>query len=61
MPFDRLWVTATHHRMELAQRQGAMTDVRLDHALLARHACRWWAEVSHEYKRVSERGHKAGD
>lgn len=38
-----------------------MTDVRLDHALLACHACRWRAAVSHEHQCVLKRGYQAGD
>lgn len=37
-----------------------MTDVRLDHALLARHACCWGTEISHKHKCIFERGLEAG-
>lgn len=38
-----------------------MTDVRLDYALFARHACRRRSEISYEYECFSERSPQAGD
>ena len=52
--FDHAWATTAPLDMDMDARPGTITDVRLDYALLARHACRWWTQISHEHECILE-------